>query len=160
MRKKLDCNIKIAAVVQADNVADYMQQLLQFNEIPEVDLIGISILSVPKSFGLPIVESRIELMKKMINLADQGIVWKDMHLLGLGDSYEDVVFAKNNCPWIKSNDTSCCFQSGLFGVRLTDNLKVPGGKVEEKVVFKQEILTDIQRNDIQFNINQVKKVFS
>ena len=37
--------VKVAAVVQASNVQDYMSQLLDFNNNPKVDLIGLSILS-------------------------------------------------------------------------------------------------------------------
>lgn len=153
---RFDC--KIGAVVQADNVEDYIGQLLEFNNMSEVELIGLSILSIPKSFNLPIVESRIRLMERMIELQKEGVVWKNMHLLGLGDSYKDVMFAAEHCPWIISNDTSCCFQSGIFYKKLTDELEVPGGKIERKVDFDQQLMFDEQRENVEYNINKVKKV--
>ncbi len=157
-RLRLQKRIKIAAVVQADNQIDYIEQLFDFNKDPGVDLIGLSILSVPKSFGLPITKSRIALMKEMIKLENVGVVWKDCHLLGLGDSYEDVLFAAEHCPWIVSNDTSCCFQSGSKLKRLNKQLEVPGGKVKEKVDFNQQSLTKMERGDIQHNIDISKKI--
>lgn len=155
--------IKIAAVVQADNSEDYMTQLLSFNQNPGIDLIGLSILSIPKSFyeelgKYDITESRIYLLKKMKEMADKGVKWKNCHLLGLGNDYGDVAYAKKYCPWVISNDTSCCFQSGLFGKRLTEELEVPGGKVKEKVNFELGTLTKEQKANIQFNITLCKKL--
>jgi hypothetical protein len=154
--------IKLAAVVQADRVEDYLQQLIDFNENPEVDLIGLSILSIPKSYEkdlgeFNVTKSRIALMKTMLQLQnDEGIKWKDCHLLGLGDSYEDVIFASKNCPFIVSNDTSCCFQSGLFLKELAgEDLHVPGGKIKEKVEFEGDALEVPQALIIHDNINKV-----
>lgn len=155
---------RIAAVVQADNPADYLNQLEEFNNHPEIDLIGLSILSVPKSFEAltgesNITSNRIELLKIMKELSDtKGIKWKNCHLLGLGDSYADVIYAKENCPWVVSNDTSCCFQSGLFEKKLNENLEVPGGKVKEKVEFDLKDISKEQSTFIQDNIDQVKLI--
>ena len=156
--------IKIAAVVQANNAEDYMKQLLDFNNNPAVDLIGLSILSIPKSFydelgRYDITESRILVLQKMKSMElHDGVKWKNCHLLGLGNDYGDVIYAKEFCPFVVSNDTSCCFQSGLFGKRLTDELEVPGGKVKEKVNFDLESLTREQRDCIQYNIHKCKEV--
>lgn len=159
LRNYLASEIKVGAIVQADNIKDYMEQLVEFNNMEEVDLIGLSILSIPKSYGQSITESRIRLMEDMLTLKEKGIIkeWKPMHLLGLGDSMQDLIFAKMNCPWIQSNDSSCCFQSGIFGKRLTDKLEVPDGKVKDKVLFGLMHITQKQREDIQFNINLTKE---
>lgn len=155
---------KIAAVVQANNQADYLTQLLDFNDNPNVDLIGLSILSIPKAFEeelgkVDITESRILLLTKMIELAkNKGIKWKKCHLLGLGDSYKDVIFAKKNCPWVVSNDTSCCFQSGLYGRLLNEKLEVPMGKVKEKVDFELKNVPEATLKNIQQNINVVNYI--
>lgn len=153
--------IKIGAVPQADNVEDYQEQLLDFNNNPDVSLIGLSILSIPhsyrKEFEGDITKSRIALLKWMIEKARDGVVWKNCHLLGLGDSYEDVLFAKNNCYWVVSNDTSCAFQSGLFDKELDRDLQVPGGKVQEKVDFNLQQITDRQRSIIRKNITNIKQ---
>jgi len=156
-KQKVRSVFRVAAVPQAKSRTDYINQLLSFNNNKNVDIIGLSILSIPKSYRLPITEARIELMKKMIELNKDGVIWKDCHLLGLGDSYKDVLFAKQYCPWVKTNDTSCCFQSGLKGKVLTKKLEVPGGKVKEKVDFELDTLTKKQKDDIQKNISRVKK---
>ena len=43
-------HIKLGAVPQADNVEDYQEQLLAFNDNPNIDLIGLSILAIPHSY--------------------------------------------------------------------------------------------------------------
>lgn len=154
-------HIKLGAVPQADNVHDYQTQLLEFNNNKYVSLIGLSILAIPHSyreeFNGDITKSRIALLQWMIKKRDEGVVWKDCHLLGLGDSYEDVIFAKNNCPWVISNDTSCAFQSGLFYKELTDDLVVPGGKIKEKVNFDLIEINSEQEKIIVKNINKIKE---
>lgn len=158
--------IKIAAVVQADNAEDYMKQLLNFNNDPNVDLIGLSILSIPKSFekeigAWDIVRSRIYLMQKMCELSapTNGVMWKPMHLLGLGNSYGDVVYAAKYCSWIVSNDTSSAFWNGYQGKAITGiDLVVEGGKTEVKVDFETKEITEDQRNLINKNISLVKKI--
>lgn len=94
--------VKVAAVVQASNVQDYMSQLLDFNNNPKVDLIGLSILSIPKSFREvtgtdDISTNRIALLKSMKKMADGGVKWKNCHMLGLGNDYADVIFATKYC---------------------------------------------------------------
>ena len=147
--------LKIGAVVQADNVDDYWKQLLEFNANPCVDLIGLSILSIPKSFEKligkhDVTESRINLLQWMKAKADlDGIKWKNCHLLGIGDSYQDVLYAKKFCPWVVSNDSSCAFQSGLNDRGMTGDLEVLYGKVKEKIDFN---LKDVPLSKIA-NIN-------
>lgn len=163
LNKYKKTGIKIAAVVQANNSADYKQQLLDFNANPDVDLIGLSILSIPESFEADlcehnITESRIHLMKWMIEYGkENNIQWKEMHLLGLGDSFKDVIFAVENCPWIISNDTSCAFQSGYKELKLTDDLEVPGGKVKDKVIFGLSNISEKSEECVQYNINKIKE---
>lgn len=161
VKAKQDTDLKLAAVVQADNREDYLNQLIEFNADPEVDMIGLSILSIPKSYEKEIGEfnvtkARLMLLKDMIDLKEQGVDWKPCHMLGLGDSYQDVIFANKHCPWVVSNDTSSCFQSGKFGKELEgDFLEVPGGKVQEKVDFDQGEPTKDQKIIISRNINRV-----
>jgi len=165
-------DIKINAVVQASNEEDFFALYDKLQEMPEIDLIGLSILAIPRCFGSfnkkrrfkgdkyqhddnEITSSRIECLEKLLK---RGNNKKKCHLLGQGDNQSDLIFAKNNCPWIISNDSSCCFQSGLFNKRLTENLEVPGGKVKEKVNFELENITDKQKESIQYNINISKRI--
>lgn len=163
LRNYYHYHLEIGAVVQAKGPEAYKRQLLQFNDNLDVKLIGLSILSIPESFDLEvgkydIAKSRIYLMKWMIEKVEEGVVWKDMHLLGVGDSYEDVIFATKYCPWIVSSDSSCAFQSGYMNKRLNENLEVPGGKVPNKVEFGLMYLTDSQKEDVQYNIDIIKRV--
>lgn len=158
--KEKKSKVKIAAVVQADNKSDYIKQLIDFNLNPDVDLIGLSILSIPKSFGGSITESRVRLLEKMKEICETGrILWKNCHLLGLGDSYRDVLFAKENCPWVVSNDTSSCFWNGVQKKRLMgEECIVEGGKTSIKVDFNFEGLKEDQVEIIQGNINKINKL--
>jgi hypothetical protein len=156
-QQKLVDKIKIAAVVQADNPKDYIRQYIDFCNNPDVDLIGLSILSIPKSFEVEthtnsITLNRIHLLKKLKELE---VKHTDCHMLGLGDNYSDVKFAKDNCPWVVSNDTSSCFQNGLFGRSIKDGI-VEGGKIKDKVDFDLGAIELGKFNLIQDNINNVK----
>lgn len=172
-------DLKIAVVVQGKTDQEYFDLYDYFVNEERVDLIGISILAVPRCFGSwntrkqikkkrgepkeeyshddrEIVPSRINLLERLLQRGGNS---KNLHLLGLGDSYGDVIFAKENCPFVVSNDTSSCFQNGLYGRSIIgDRLIVEGGKVKEKVDFDLEEITKEQKEKIQENINQVKKV--
>lgn len=165
--------LKIAVVVQAETEEEFFELYDKFLKEPRVDLIGISILAVPRCFGSwnktshkknevyehkdeEIVPSRIKLLEKLL---ERGGNTKNLHLLGLGASYEDVIFAKENCPFVVSNDTSSCFQSGLHGRLIWGNqLIVEGGKVKEKLDFDLKEISEDQIECIQRNINQVKMI--
>jgi len=164
--------IKIAAVVQGETEEEWLEQYDKFQEIPEVDLIGLSILSVPRCFGSwnnerhtkkdiyqhrdsEITPSRIKLLKKLL---ERGGNNKKCHLLGLGNSYEDVIFAAQNCPFVISNDTSSAFWNGIQGKKILDDGKIEGGKTEVKVNFNFKDATQEQLNNAQYNINKVKNL--
>lgn len=150
---------KIAAVCQADTLFDYLEFYSELEDTPEVDLIGISIITVPKIMGGgPIDETRYQLLTVMAKAEPS----KNAHLLGLGDSYKDVLFAAKHCPWIVSNDTSSCFQNGLYDRPIEGrDLRVKGGKVEHKVDFDlpQGALLSGEDSVIQNNIDTVKYAF-
>lgn len=154
---------KIAAVVQANNTKDYWDQLHEFNQNPSVKMIGLSILAVPKSFEknirkYDIAKARMYLLRKMKLEAVKGYKWKPCHLLGLGDSYEDVFYAAKHCPWVVSNDTSSAFWNGVQGKSLGgNNCEVKGGKTKIPVDFNLKTITNKQHNKIQENIDLVKK---
>lgn len=170
-RKAID-KIKIAAVVQASTEEEFFWLYDRYQEIPEIDLIGLSCLAIPRCFGSyskskhtkkeaykhydnQIVSSRIKLMEKMIKRGNNN---KKCHLLGLGDSYSDVIFAKNNCSWIISNDTSSCFWNAMQGKKILDNGDVEGGKTKVKVNFDYKDAEEDQLILAQYNINKIKEL--
>lgn len=160
--------VKLAAVVQGNTESEWLNQYFEFQDNSEVDLIGLSILSIPRCFGpqnkvklqdykhidSEVTSSRLKLLKFLLATGGNK---KPVHLLGLGESMEDVIFASKYCPFVVSNDSSMAFQSGLFGKRLSRDLSVPDGKIQEKVNFNLKELTKEQEENIQFNINLIKK---
>lgn len=162
-KEKLKNFPKIAAVVQADNDKDYWKQLREFNQNPEVEMIGLSILAIPKSFKrnirkYDITKSRMYLLRKMKQETKAfGYKWKPCHLLGLGNSYEDVFYAAKHCPFVVSNDTSSAFWNGVQRKSLVGkNCEVSGGKTKIPVDFNFKIITSLQQDKIQKNIDLVK----
>ena len=154
--------LKIAAVVQANNWLEYMTLLEEFNENPGIDMIGLSILSVPHVYEPllnehNITEARLNLLQKM--LTEEGrIKWKPVHLLGLGDSYKDVKYAAQYCPWVVSNDTSSAFWNAVQGKRINPDGSVEGGKTGVEVDFNTDQLSAETLALVQENINNVKEL--
>ncbi len=156
--KEQKIKIKIGAIVQADNKKDYIKQLLEFNSMKGVSLIGLPIKPSSRSFGLPITESRIKLMKIMLKKEEEGVKWKNIHLLGLGDSYKDVIFATKYCPWVVSNDSSSAFQTGLYNCSYDAELEVVQGKVSQKVDFDLKEVYQGLLDDIGYHIKKIKNI--
>lgn len=153
--------IKLGAVVQANNKREWIEQFEDFYKDERIDIIGLSILSIPHCFekrqdGIRgITSSRISCIAELNYLGFKG---KDCHLLGLGESYADVRFATVCAPYIKSNDSSSCFTTGLKRKTYTDDMKIPGGKSKKKLNFELKHITPRQKECIQENIKKVKKL--
>ena len=159
--KKAGTHVKLAAVVQADNEVDYIESFLKMNNDERVSLIGLSILSVPKSFeeviGVHnISESRLLLLDRLnfYNKAKGPI--KDCHLLGAGSSYVEVSYASRNCPFVISHDSSSAIWNGVQGHEIKEDLTVNKGKTKVHVDFNfSEELSEEQKTLIQSNIDRV-----
>jgi len=82
---------------------------------------------------------------------------RNVHLLGLGGSYKDVIYASKNFPWVISNDTSAPFWSAMFGDNLDDKGDFTNGKRKESVDFNY-IANKTQLNLATFNINKIKNL--
>ncbi len=154
-------NLKLAAIVQADNPEDFIASYKTLVEMDDVSLIGLSILSIPKSFASitgsdDISDNRLTCLVELSKLDKH----KDSHLLGAGNHYRDVDFAAKHCPWIVSHDSSSAIWNGVQGKNIDpETLEVFEGKTKVHVDFNfDEELTDIQKERIQLNINVVKKV--
>lgn len=164
-------DVKIAAVVQASTREEFFWLYDKYQEMPEIDLIGLSCLAIPRCFGSfkqvrskkekyqhynsEIATSRITLMNEMLKRGNNN---KKCHLLGLGDSYSDVIFAKNSCNWIISNDTSSCFWNAVQGKKILDNGDVEDGKTKIKVDFDYKDAEEDQLILAQYNINKIKEL--
>lgn len=157
----LVCNIM--GIPQADNPADWWD-CFQFMDLhPECNLIGLSILSIPKAFrdsvgdtDKPITNSRVHLIRQLHSFSRlSGHRITPCHLLGLGESYRDIIEAKRLLPNdIVSNDSSSAFVHGMRGVRYRRGGVIPGGKNHEKLDF--DIKMAMHQASIQHNIDEAK----
>lgn len=151
---------KLAAVVQADNRDDYMASYIKMSTDPRISLIGLSILSIPKSYEetlgvFNVSESRLLCLSELNRLPHH----KDSHLLGAGSSYVDVAYAARNCPWVKSHDSSSAIWNGVQGHIIQDDGTVAMGKTKVHVDFDfKKPLTTNQKMLICQNIENVLKL--
>jgi hypothetical protein len=164
-------DLKIGVVVQADNEQDWLSLYDKFVHMHDVALIGLSILSIPRCFGIfkgketkkikyihdnkEITPSRIKCLKALI---DRGNNYKSCHLLGLGDSLQDIIFAKELCPFVYSHDSSSAFWNALQGKKILEDGSIEGGKTEIKVDFSFKNATKEQLELAQKNINIYKRL--
>lgn len=169
IKKKMGHETDIAAIPQADNLEEYLKLYKKFNDNDEIKMIGISYLAcsgsltrvgkkekfIVKLSERKYTDDRIEVMKALIGLNLDN--YKPAHLLGLGDSYRDVKFAQENCPWILYNDTSSPFWNGVQDKKILENGSVEGGKTKVSVDFDCDGLSQAQLILAQHNINQVKR---
>lgn len=153
--------IKMAAVVQADNVDDYLAGYQYLVEREDVALIGLSILSIPKSFKEKtgtddITENRRVCLKMLRDLPKH----KDSHLLGAGSSYRDVFLANAMCPFVVSHDSSSAIWNAIQGKTIDPrSLEVFEGKSEVPVDFdwNGEVSDEI-RSRIEHNIDVIDRI--
>ena len=160
----------IMGIPQASNPEDYWEcfQFMQLNE--DCDMIGLSILSIPKSFKevtedadkWPITAPRIHFLKQLStfqNTFEHQI--KPCHLLGLGESYADIYTAIRLLPnTVVSNDSSSTFVHGAKNIIYNRHGLIPGGKIRKKLDFSlpKDSLNKNQLSSVQKNINIANKI--
>jgi hypothetical protein len=156
--KKKWAKFKIAYVVQAESMEEYLEAFNWALNNKDISLIWLSILSIPHSFSdftwtPDITTNRIVALKFLHNKFK---ITKPCHLLWLWWSLEDLKIAKNY-SWIISNDSSSAFQTWC-AEKIYINNQVPGGKIEKKVDFEQKTITLEQQNAIETNINTIFEI--
>lgn len=162
---------EVMGIPQADNQADWWECFQFMDMHGECDLIGLSILSVPKSFAKfttreqPITSSRVHLIRQLYSYSDlSGHRITPCHLLGLGESYDDILEARRLLSRdIVSNDSSSVFVHGVAGVRYEETGLIPGGKIHQKLNFNFKpasfkTLEDARNGLIQYNIDIAKSL--
>ncbi len=159
--KEYEGPIGLGFVVQADNVKDYIESYQWAVEQPQITLIGLSILAIPKAFKEitgtdDITTNRIRCLKMLSELPKH----KSSHLLGLGNSYRDVEYAVKNCKWIVSHDSSSAVWNAIQRKAIDPiTLDVVGGKTPIPVDFNWEgELDNEQVRLIQSNMRVVRKL--
>jgi hypothetical protein len=152
---QLDKSIKIGAVVQAKDKQEWLSFYKELTLNPDVSMIGLSILAIPYVYKMPITEARIACMKDLLKM---NINHKKCHLLGLGSSLKDVIFASQNCPFVYSHDSSSAFWNAMQHKKILDDGDIEGGKTESRVDFNFNSGTDDQLTLAQQNIDTYKKL--
>ena len=164
-KQELGLVCEVMGIPQADNPADWWECYRYFDLSKDCDLIGLSILAVPQSFGElvggrdQITASRVHLIRELYaHTSLLGRRSTPCHLRGLGESYEDIQLANQLMPSIVSNDTSSAFVHGMYGVRYRDDGTWDGGKIREKLDFDLPAAEEYDHKAIQHNLNIAKKV--
>lgn len=128
---------RVMGVVQGENMDEWWGCLEQLLNMPEVDTIGLSKLSVPISYlgekasNGNCARSRImitEMMEKRCKLL------KDVHLLG-GDNWLPWELKQQTTyPWIRSNDSSAAVWYGSKGFTFNEQ-----DKIDEIIMEKPDL---------------------
>lgn len=156
---------EVMGIPQADNPAGWWECFRFFDLSKDCDLIGLSILAIPQSFG-ELVGGRDKITASRMHVIQQLYAHTSLlgrrstpcHMLGLGDSYEDLKLANRLLPSVVSNDTSSAFIHGKHSVRYREDGTWDGGKIREKVDFDEPFSEDLDHKAIQHNLNIAKKV--
>lgn len=165
----LHCSIM--GIPQANNPIDWWDCYRFMDLSSDCEFIGLSILSIPHAFeelardtGIwkkfeRITHSRVYLLGQLRAYASLiGRPVTPCHLLGLGESYSDIIYANRNLPDVViSNDSSSAFVHGMCNVRYSRLGVIPGGKISEKLDFSitkaTHGVTSSNEDTIQFNID-------
>lgn len=158
---------EVMGIPQADNPADWWECFRYFELSRDCDLIGLSILSIPKAFEMAsrgperITSARMHVIRQLFvyqSLLSRTIT--PCHLLGMGESYNDMLLCKQLVmdDTIVSNDSTSAFVHGYHNVRYTGLGGIPGGKILEKLDFSINELTQDQADIIEHNINTALRI--
>jgi len=153
---------KVMAVPQADNPVDWLDCYKQLVHICEAEIIGLSILSIPKSFGPLLRTNSISACRRyVIRLLEAEDLVRDNiwhHCLGLGDDVSELSLM-NSTGWIYSNDSSSAVVHGAKEIVYDPDGTIPGGKIREKLDFNKTI-EESQHKHIYHNIAMLQNFAS
>lgn len=171
IRAKHDAGLvcEVMGIPQANTPTEWWECFQFMQAQSDCDMLGLSILSIPHAFADAaeandrhrITDSRVHVLRQLYALsylADTRL--KPMHLLGLGESYADVIVADYLLPRdVVSNDSSSAFVHGYAGVRYAQNGLIPGGKIKAKLNFDVPPPTGTYEwPEIQHNIDVAKRL--
>lgn len=139
--KKVAQYLKIMAVPQGSSPEEYLHCYKELVNNPDIDMIGLSILALTKSFQKYTGTESIHVNRIVgINyLWSQGAFHphKWHHLLGLGDRPDELA-AYKHIENIKSNDTSSPVLHGLRGKAYLEDGSIENGKLQQKMNFFED----------------------
>lgn len=133
--------LQIMAVPQGSSPEEYLDCYSQLVNNPGIDMIGLSILSLDKSFEkyTGIKSIHVNRIIGINYLWAQGVFHpqKWHHLLGLGDR-QDELAAYGHIKNIRSNDTSSPILHGLRKREYLEDGSIENGKLQQKISFFEE----------------------
>jgi hypothetical protein len=126
------------AVPQGTDRAEWLDCYDRLLDMPEVDMIGLSKLSVPRSFGLPVAEARLACVEEVLKRP----ATKPIHLLG-GDRslpWELTEHRRrgNDCV-VRSNDSSFAFWYAACGISVDPTT----GRAEYEAPSKPDLINGV-----------------
>jgi len=148
LKKKYKSKIKTGVVIQAETLDEFLEFYEECLKDDEIDIIGINHYTTSRVWQFKnrkptkqnqlihnlkrMPEDRIEMLQYLANNFNNK---NNVHLLGLGGSYKDIIYAKKYFPWVISNDTSAPFWAAVFGDSLNKEGEFTNGKRKEPVNF-------------------------
>lgn len=174
IQEKLNIKVKVGVVIQASNWKEFLQFYEECLDDKRISVIGINHYTTSKVWQFrgqkgskknPLVHDtkrmtrdRIDVLKFLdAKFKDRN---RNVHLLGLGGSYKDVIYAAKNFKWVISNDTSASFMAAYKGVMMDDDGDFVCGKIKEPVNFdlKKESASAKDLERLQYNIDKIKSI--
>lgn len=149
----------VMGIPQANHPSEWWDCFRFMDLSPDCNLIGLSILSIPRAFNASlgvtgITAARVHIIRQLYLyeiLLGRRIT--RCHLLGLGESLYDLTLAHRLLPvTVASNDSTSCFVHGENLVKYTQMGKIPGGKILKRLDFSDRDLTDEQEEAVRWNI--------
>lgn len=150
---------KFMAVPQGRTRQEWMSCYEQLVALPEIDVIGLSKLSVARSFEAPVAEARLECMAALLTRDAP----KPFHLLG-GDRSLPWELARHQAMGhdeaehggVQSNDSSFAFWYAAMDISVDS-----GGRARREVGSKPDLvagtLTDERLNHALVNVAQLRR---
>lgn len=140
-------NFQLMAVPQGKDEASWLRCYKQLSELPEIDMLGFSKISIPISFGGTqaspgcVTDARL----KCTAIIDKEFsVKKDVHLLGGDNHLGRELSAQKHYDWIFSNDSSAAVWYGMHGKQFNQ-----AGTIADIITVKP----DLENIDIQTDRN-------
>lgn len=154
--------LKYTSIFGCPQGRDKSEWLACYSEMvvnPFVSCIGLSKIAVPKCWNdvtgdKMIGKSRNECVTELLN---QKLLFKPLHLLGMGEHDEFDFYLKNKTPHIRSSDSCYTILAALYGINFEegDTTRIP----TENAYFDVE-LNENQKSLAKKNIEYLKKKYT
>ncbi len=142
--KLLTTNCKMFAVIQGNTIQEMLDCYDFYNQIPEIDVIGINYLKIPGSNNA----SRLDFFRILLQSRK---ITKKIHFLGCENPGEFKAYKLSELQYVHSIDTSSPIVNGWKGNRFTENGLECNKPIEIIADNLDIVLCQDQLNDIAHN---------